>query len=76
MMLTALAALPFVLALVLAAGIIVRLLHQNGDKMLAALKGESLLATPVLTTMPTLVRTNARLQRVAVTQPARLRAAA
>ena len=69
-MLTALATLPFVLALALAAGVVAHLLRESGDKMLAALKGESLLARPVLTTRPVIVRMSARPQRIAVRQSA------
>lgn len=69
-MLTALATLPFVLALALGAGVIVHLLRESGDKMLAALRGESLLARPVLATRPVLVQMSARPQRVDVRQSA------
>ena len=76
-MLTALATLPFLVALTLAAGVIAQLLREDGYKMLAALKGESLLATPVLTTRAVVVRMNARAQRVDVRRSApRWRAAA
>lgn len=76
-MLTLLATLPFLLALALAAGVMADLLRSDGNKMLAALKGESLLATPVLTTRPTTVRLTARPQRVSVRRSApRWRAAA
>jgi hypothetical protein len=69
-MLTVLATLPFVLGLTLAAGVIAHLLLESGDKMLAALKGESLLARPVLATRPVTVRVSARPQRVQVRRSA------
>lgn len=69
-MLTALATLPFLLALALSAGVLVRLLQVDGNKMVAALKGESLLARPVLSTRPMTVRLSARPQRVSVRQSA------
>ncbi|WP_205481777.1 hypothetical protein [Sphingomonas arenae] len=65
-MLTALVTLPFLLALALSAGVLAQLLREDGDKMLAALKGESLMARPVLTTRPVTVRLSPRPQRVAV----------
>lgn len=65
-MMTVLATLPFLAALAVAAIVIVGMLQENGGKMLAALRGESLLATPVLSTRPVVVRMSSRPQRVTV----------
>ena len=62
-MLTVLATLPFVLGFALAASVVIQLLREDGAKVRAALKGESLLATPVLTTPPVVVRMNSRPRR-------------
>ena len=65
-MLTVLATLPFVLGFALAVGVVIQLLREDGGKVLAALKGESLLATPMLTTRPVVVRMSSRAQRSAI----------
>lgn len=65
-MLTMLATLPFMIVLAVAGLAIAHTVKVSGDKILAALKGESLLAKPVLSTRPITVRMSARPERVRV----------
>lgn len=76
-MLTAFATLLFLLALGLAAGVIAGTVLGSGDKIVAALKGQSLLTRPTLSTRPVVVRFKSRPAAAAIKQPApRWRAAA
>lgn len=59
-MLVALATLPFLAAIWLGAVVIANLLEQDGAKITAALQGRSLLAEPVVSTRPVVVRMTAR----------------
>lgn len=65
-MLTMLATLPFMIVLAIACMATAHTVRVSGDKILAALKGESLLAKPVLSTRPIIVRMSARPERVRV----------
>ncbi|HVF83680.1 MAG TPA: hypothetical protein VM913_05865 [Sphingomicrobium sp.] len=77
-MLTVLATLPFLAALVLAGLAIAACLRDHGGKMLLALRGQSPLSQPALSTRPITVRFSPRLAPVAraVTASPRLRVAA
>jgi hypothetical protein len=48
-MLTALATLPFLAALILSAAVLIHMLRENAGKIVAALKGESRLVEPMFT---------------------------
>lgn len=69
-MLTLLGSLPFLIALAVAGGTLITLLRADGDKMMAALRGESPLSTPLLTTRPVTVRFASRPEREVIRRPA------
>lgn len=78
-MLAALATLPFLAALWLSAVVLLEIFGENGGKIAAALKGRSLLAEPVVSTRPVVVRMAPRTRapvRGAMRVEAELRAAA
>jgi hypothetical protein len=76
-MLMALATLPFLAALWLAAVVIARMVEEDGAKILDALQGRSLLAEPAVQTRPVVVRMAPRRSaRRPMRAEARLRAAA
>jgi len=78
-MLPALATLPFLVAMWLAALVVLQMVAEERGKIVAALKGRSLLAEPVVSTRPVVVRMAPR-QRTPASAPmragAQLRAAA
>ena len=76
-MLIALATLPFLATLWLALVVAARMVEEDGAKILAALRGRSLLAEPPVTMRPVVVRmTPRRAARRPMRAEARLRAAA
>ncbi|MFC7537629.1 hypothetical protein ACFQPG_09655 [Sphingomonas sp. GCM10030256] len=71
-MLIALAALPFLAGLWLAAVVIASAVEEDGAKIVAALRGRSLLAEPAVSTRPVVVQFASR--RVAARRPMRVEA--